>query len=288
MDQNQTASGRAPKPSLKLPARIVFLAAICLFSFISAVNPLGFLGLPLAILAAGMNIVLALGCTNDRGWLLCQLAFNLIPFAAAAIYMGSTALALTALFPLMLGMPIWLTVCTGKSRAVSITAAAICSFLLFTAYFALAITAEYGACNAQTVEAMLDEAFVPVKEMLSELTYAYEGEEIAYFNDTDLDNIMYSVKSLMFGVLASIMLCAGYFATLAARLIANTFGLGELLPCGMRISIRVTVEENRPVVNIGRETVQWRLEIDSITAWVYIASYILTVLCTAAWASLQF
>ena len=261
-----------------LPAQVIFCIVILLFSFISALNPLGLVGLPTAILAAAMTAMLALSWQSSRAKLLFLVLLSVIPFAAATVYHGSLSLALAALFPLAMALPIFLTVRMGMGRAASIAGAAIGGMVVWLAYFALAITAEYGACNAETIGQMLDTALTPVKEMLSQLTFESETGVMPYYNAEDIELLLYYTKTLLLGVLAAMMLVNAYFVTLAARLISGIFDVETLLPMSLRISMRATMTEDGPKLDISRELVPWRIEIDSVTAGVFIAAYVVSLL----------
>ena len=65
------------KREFTLPTQILFCVFICLFGFVSAINPLGVAGLPLAILSAAMSVLLALSFRDDAGRLGILLAVNL-------------------------------------------------------------------------------------------------------------------------------------------------------------------------------------------------------------------
>ncbi len=274
LDNKKNDSQTVDRREFALPTQIAFCLAIGLFSFISALNPLGIAGLPLSIIAAAMNTLLALGYSKSHGRLAILLAVNLIPFSAAAILMQSVVHALAALYPLVLALPIFLTVRMEQGRTASIMAAALCSTLLWLGYFALAIQAVYGACTPETIGLMLDESLAPIREMLGRLTYEYKGETVAYYGAEEIELLMYQVKTMLIGSIVSIMIVISYFVTLAARLIANVFDVTALLPSGIRICMRAHMEEDGPKVEFMQERVMWRIEIDSVTAILFIVAYI--------------
>ena len=282
MDNNNTMPEGQTSRKFTLPTQILFCVFICLFGFASAVNPLGVAGLPLAILSAAMSVLLALACKDDAGRLGILLAVNLIPFVTAAAALRSVPHALAALFPLMLALPIWLTVRMRCGRSASIAAAAVTSSLLWILYLALAIAAEYGACSRETIAQMLDTALSPVADALRRMTFEQEGKTVPYYTESDIELLLYYTKTMLLGAIGAMMLVCSYFVTLAARLIAGVFNVTALLPQGVRVMVRAQMTEDGPRVEVKQEPVIWRIEIDSVTATVFLVAYIVSMILSIA------
>ena len=270
------------KREFTLPAQILFCVSICLFGFASAVNPLGIAGLPLAILSAAMSVLLALAYRDDAGRLGILLAVNLIPFITAALVLRSVSHALAALFPLMMALPIWLTVRMHHGRSASIAASAVTAALLWILYLGLAIAAEYGACNRETIAEMLDTALTPVADALRKMTFEHEGETLPYYTENDIELLLYYAKTMLFGAIGAMMIVCSYLVTLAARLIAGVFHVTPLLPMGLRVMVRAQMTEDGPRVEVKQEPVVWRIEIDSVTASVFLIAYIISMILSIA------
>ena len=270
------------KREFTLPAQILFCVSICLFGFASAVNPLGIAGLPLAILSAAMSVLLALAYRDDAGRLGVLLAVNLLPFITAALVLRSVSHALAALFPLMMALPIWLTVRMHHGRSASIAASAVTAALLWILYLGLAITAEYGACNRETIAEMLDTALTPVADALRKMTFEHEGETLPYYTENDIELLLYYTKTMLFGAIGAMMIVCSYLVTLAARLLAGVFHVTPLLPLGLRVMVRAQMTEDGPRVEVKQEPVVWRIEIDSVTASVFLIAYIVSMILSIA------
>ncbi|MCI8388413.1 MAG: hypothetical protein HFE63_08135 [Clostridiales bacterium] len=288
---NNNNDNKAPD-GFKLPTQIVFCIAIFGFGIVSALNPLGVAGLPLSIIAAAMLTTFALTLADKYVKIIPLFAISILSYLASAYIYKSyglyttaevLAISIAALFPAILALPIYITVRLKQGRAVSIAASAITASLLWIAYAALSIRAEYGVCTLDNFRMMIDEAFEPVRQMLASLTYEHNGEAIAYYNNTDIEQLIYSVKTILLGSLTAAMMIISYFVTLVSRLIANSFDIRELFPYGMRIRIHRTIKKtddgkDYPALEIHRDKVQWRIQLDSVTAIVYIIAYLVSVL----------
>jgi hypothetical protein len=270
------------KREFTLPTQILFCVFICLFGFASAINPLGPAGLPLAVLSAAISVLLALSFRDDAGRLGILLAVNLIPFITAALVLHSVSHALAALFPLMMALPIWLTVRMHQGRSASIAASAVMSALLWILYLALAIAAEYGACNRETITEMLDTALAPVADALRKMTVEYEGETVPYYTENNIELLIYYTKTMLFGAIGAMMIVCSYLVTLTARLIAGVFHVTPLLPLGLRVMVRAKMTEDGPRVEVKQEPVVWRIEIDSVTTAVFLIAYIVSMIVSFA------
>ncbi|MBQ8248447.1 MAG: hypothetical protein IJY93_01000 [Clostridia bacterium] len=279
-DQNEF-NGDTPQninKNLSKATQIAFLAVICLLSFFSVVETVGILGTVFTLAAAAMNILLAIEFGKSIPKLLLLLSVNVIPFAAMFLYSGYLSVALLTLCPLALALPIYLTMRMGLGRTASIASAAIVCFLLFASHFALVIYNVYGALNIETIGTYIDEAFAPVADEFSKLTAEIDGKTQPLFTEQTLDELFYYTKTMLIGSSAMMMLVFAYLATLATRLLAGIFGVAHYLPTGLRVHVRAIMTADGPKVEVSREPVQWRIEIDSVTAWVYIAAYVASLL----------
>ncbi len=262
------------KKYLTTGTKIIFFFAIPILTFIYSIGVLGALGLPVMLIAAAMNVLLAFELEKSAPGLILLLLVNLIPFAAIYVYTLSFAAALNALFVLAFSLPIWLTVYMGRRRSVSIVAAAVPAILLFCAIFAVAVISEKGALNATTVTEVIDTALAPTKDALSEITYEENGAEKHLYTSSDINAMMYTVKSALIGSVASAMIVWAYLVTVAVRILASAFGTAWRLPLGIRVTIRGTMTKDGPKVNITHEPVLWRIDIDSVSVGVYILTYL--------------
>ncbi len=278
MDNQKNYSQSEKKNSLSLLTQIVFCVVSVLFSFVGAIDPLGLVGLCLSIIASAMLVLLFLNFASSNKMLVLVLMLGLIPYISAAVYFGSVASAVPALYPLAMSVPIFLTVRMGKGRSVSIMAAALCSALLWIGYIALAIRSVYGSLNAETIMTMIDSTLEPIKEMLETLIAENELNLSVLSVLPSIDVLLYQIKTLLLGVMVSMMIVNSYFATLATRLIAGIFNVTPMLPSGARICMRAVITKDGPSVEVIKEKVTWRIELDSITAIVFIASYALSIL----------
>ncbi len=261
--------------TLTLPGRSILLISSVLLSALTVLDPFGAVGLPLAVLAAGMLTVLSLRAGRSIPRAL--VVYISAPAAlVAAVWMlvalrelpTETALisALPALWPAAMALPIWL---------------AIASAALWGVYFALSIQAAYGALDLETVKAVLDEAFIPIKSALASLTLDKDGTNIQLYADADIDAMIESAKTVLLGASGALLITASYLATLAARIIAGCFDLTERLPASMRIRMRAVPGEDGPTVELSHERVVWRIELDLISAIMLIAAYFLSLLLPA-------
>ncbi len=280
MEQHENDGKSGGKREFPLPTQVLFCLLIALLGFFSAWDPLGVIGLPSAILAAGMSVLLTISYGDAYRKLFVVLASHLLPFAVAAVMLQSVHAASAALFPLAMALPIVLTVRMRLGRAASIAAAAGCSALLWFIYLALAVAAQQGALNVEAITTAFDASLAPMKELLAGLTYESEGKTLPYYSTEDIELMFYYVKALLFGTLVAVMLVCSYFVTLAARLISNIFDVTALLPMGMRVCMRATMTEDGPRVDIIRDRVPWRIEIDSVSANVFIAAYIISLIAS--------
>ncbi len=267
------------KKQLTIPTQIAFIAAICFLPFLNSLAG-GLFGIFMVPIAAAMNILLALeySASMPKLTLLCLL--NILPFTGAYIYLGNLASALTALYPLVLALPIFVTVRMGLGRTASIVCAAIFAFLLFLSSAAILIGDEYGAVNIETISAFIDSVFAPAAEQFEKILKEQGGEAAQSITHQMIDTLIYYTKAVLIGTFAAVMIVLAYLATLATRLLANAFGVLHRLPMGLRVHVRAVMGPDGPNVEVSQETVTWRIEIDSVTVGVYIAAYIASVLLT--------
>ena len=283
-EQNEV-NGSTPQninKNLSKATQIAFLFAICLMSFLGALGALGIIGTVLTLIAAGMSVLLALEFNKSIPKLLLLLFVSVVPFAAMFIYSGQLTVAMLTLCPLALALPIYITVRSGLGRTASIACAAMVVFALYSAHFALVVYNEYGALNIETIGTYIDEAFVPVAEEFGKLTAEVDGKTQPLFTEQMLDELFYYVETTLIGSSAMMMLIFAYFATLTTRLFAGAFDVSHYLPMGLRVHVRAVMESDGPKVEVSREPVQWRIGIDSVTVWVYIAAYIISLLLASS------
>ncbi len=262
---------------LTVPTQIAFIAAICILPFMSSLVG-GLPGALTALVAAAMNILLALEFSVSKPKLALVFLLNLLPFAGAYAFFGELPAAFTALYPLALALPIFVTVRMGLGRTASIACAAIFCFALFVSSYAVIIADEYGAVNIETASAFIDSVFDPLAEQIQKLLKEEGGEAFQSITPQMIDTLIYYTKAVLIGTFAAIMIGFAYLATLAARLLANAFGMLHKLPMGLRVRVRAVMTPDGPTVEVSQENVSWRIEIDSVTVGVYIAAYIASVL----------
>ncbi len=266
-------------PRLTLSSRIVFLLVICAFTLLWAVGALGIFGFVLAVLASALNILCALDARDSKVGLLILLAVNLVPFAAVLLYLQSVTSALNALYPLIMAMAVYLTLRKHIGRAASVLAAALPAAVLWFCTFAAAVYLQFGAVSADSINSMLDLILVEPMTSYIEVLEEQLGEDGAVLlNAVNIDELVYYCKSLLIGSITAVMVVWAYLVTLATRIIAGVFGLDVLLPTGLRIGMLVQRTANGPTVEIFRETVKWRIELDSVSAGVYVAAYLISML----------
>ncbi len=286
MDKEQNeVNGSTPQninKNLSKATQIAFLFAICVMSFLCALGALGIIGTVLTLIAAGMSVLLAFEFNKSTPKLLLLLFVNIVPFAAMFIYSGQLTMAMLTLCPLALSLPIYITVRSGLGRTASIAFAAIVIFALYAVHFALVVYNVYGALNIETIGTYIDEAFIPVAEEFRKLTAEVDGKTQPLFTEQMIDELFYYVKTTLIGSSAMMMLIFAYFATLATRLLAGAFDMSRYLPMGLRVHVRAVMAEDGPKVEVSREPVQWRIGIDSVTVFVYIAAYIISFLLASS------
>ncbi len=282
MEENsQNSAQSAPdmqEKHLSVPVQVAFFITVCALTLLCASGILGIIGFVLVPVAVAMNVLLAFEYEKSKAKLSLLLALNLIPFVAAGICFQSIIAALGALYPLMMALPIWLTVRMGYGRSASIAASAVCAMLVWCASFVLALTSEYGAFNAETLGALLDSAIDPYIEYVINLLETEDFGVALELTSSDFDMFRYYFKTMFLGSVGVLMIIWSYFATLAVRLIAKIFDVSHRIPRGYRARVRAMITEDGPKVEVLREDVIWRIQLDNITVAVYIAAYIVSVL----------
>lgn len=267
---------------LTLPARITFLAAIGLLGFIWSTGTIGAIGLICGILAATLNIVMLLDAGNSVPWLLCTAAVNLGAYGASVAYARSFDVMLTALYPLIMAAAVYLTLRMKMGRAASIAAAALCGTVLLLSAFAAAVYSQFGVLNADSINAVLDSIYEPIIEYYNNLLGEIADEANITLAAVDAKKLLYYAKSMLIGSVGAVMIVFAYFITLAARIIASVFGVDDLLPSGLRVGISAKITKDGPTVEIFREPVKWRIELDFVSAVVYLVAYAVSVLTASS------
>lgn len=285
MNENQNQS--PVEKTLKAPTQIIFTVVSAGFGVAAAMDLFGAVGLPLAILAAAMQTVLALSPRSRLKMTLTSLLAGVAAYAASAVIFTSiagfeltTALAysLAALYPTVMALPMILTVHRRSGRSLSIAASALLSFILWAGYVALSVTIEFGGLTVEHLRELIDRSFIPVKEAISSLTLDRGDTSVQLYSSVDIDAMLYSAKTLLIGFAAAALIVISYLATLAARLIAGCFDLLEYLPSSLRIRMRAIRGDDGPVIEMSRETVPWRIELDSVSAVLMLAAYAVSLL----------
>lgn len=274
MDENNSESAREEvKPTerkkLPTPAKAIFFISAPVIAFVYAAGTLGVFGLPLVLIAAAMNVILALEFEKSVSKLLSLLFINLVPFAVVGALYLSVPAALWALFPLLLALPIWFTVSIGLGRGASIALASVFAAALFFGSFAISIIAEYSALNAEIFGAVLDTLFEPLRGAMEDAV----AQNAELFAGVDIDGALYYAKSMFIGSVGALMVVLAYITTLAVRLIADLFEVSWRLPSSVRVYIKAAFTEDGPKIDVSHEEVPWRVDIDSVTVGVYIASF---------------
>ena len=265
------------KKYLSATTKVIFFFAIPVLTFIYSLGVLKSFGFPVMLIAAAMNVLLALELEKSAPKLLLLLFVNLIPFAAMYVYTMSFAVALNTLFVLAFSLPTWLTLQMGCGRSVSIAASAALASLLFCATFALAVFLEKGALNITTVTEVIDAVLAPLKEAFSDIKYLENGVEKPLFASSDVSLMMYTVKSVTIGSVAFAMIVWAYLVTVAVRMLASAFGTAWRLPLGIRVTISGKMTEDGSKVNVTHEPVLWRIDIDSVSVGIYILTYLVVL-----------
>ena len=272
-------------PGLKKAARIVFYAVIVLLCCVSSANPLGFVSLPFTVTAAALIINLSLGY-DKKDPRRAAVFILILPSIAASLLLypvGTDKIALTAslaavLFPYVLALPIILCLRHRTGRTASIASAAVASLLLWFAAGALIHWLSYSALDAASIGKTLDRLLEPLRAYLAGFTYESGGETLQYFSEADIENLVGYTKSVLLGTAAAIMVVIAYFVTLLTRLVARSFDRESIFPVTRRIHVRRIVAPDGPTAEFRREDVVWRINLDNVTAFIYIASYMASVL----------
>ncbi len=265
------------KKKLTVGTKIIFFFAIPVLSILYSFGVLGVLGLPVMLMAVAMNVLLGLELEKSAPKLILLLLINLIPFAAVYAYSMSVAAAVNSLYILAFSFPIWLTVCMGLGRSVSIVASAVPAALLWILSFALAVISEKGALDITTVTEVLDTVFAPMKEAIAGMTYEENGVEKPIFASSDVSMMMYYIKATIIGSVTATMLMGAYFSTLAVRILASIFGVGWRLPSSVRVTLMGTMTDEGPKISVSQEPVIWRIDIDGVSIAVYIVTYLTAI-----------
>ena len=314
--ENTERDGEGGNKTFRLPTVIVFMVIGLAAGIISALDPIGAGGAPFSVIGAAMicSLALASGEKRERAALVfsCGAAAFLVSLIVLAAggreFVSAMASALLALLPTALALPIYLTVRGKSGRAVSIGAAAVASTLLLIVVFSLRIYALRGAFDIQTIKNVIDECFEPFRKTLSELSFTTVGGGQAIFSESDIEKMIYSVEVLLPGTLAAMMIVMSYLTTVGMRLIAKTFDVDLGLPVTHCLVVRrlpvmsgektgnapqnerpEDADDDRnekksgiPEIGVRTEisyrTVRWRIELDSVSAVIFIVAYFFAVL----------
>lgn len=283
-NENISAENNAEEQNKPLAksAQVIFTVAVGILAFLYASGLLGIVGALLVILCVAMETLLLFEFATSKVKISVLFAVNIAACVAASIYLGSAILALGALYVPFMAIPIWLTVRAGYGRAASIAFAAVGAMVVWCVSFAMSIITELGAFNAETLGSLLDKMFEPYAAQILELTEGENGIASITLTTADMDMLRYYFKTLFFGSVGVAMTVWAYFSTLVIRLIASVFKVAYLIPHGYRVGVRASITPKGPTFEISREEVVWRFELDNVTAAIYIAAYLLSVLLAPA------
>ena len=287
------------------PTVIIFSILVFALGVAAAIDPLGVGGLPLSILAAALLASLALDA-RGRGAVFFVLGgismlVSLIIFAIG----GNGALealrrALGALYPTAFAFPVWITLRRGYGRAVSIASSAALGTILWLVLAALDVYALTGALDAESIRMFIDACFEPLRNTLSGLKFQTFAGGQALLSESDIENLVENVKMLLPGAIISVMIVWSYVVTVGVRIVANTFDLSGMLPVTRCLIIRrrpIQPGENaetddapdaspRERIPFGTEVsfrdICWRIELDAVSAVVFIAAYLFSVLFSSS------
>ncbi len=272
-------------------------AILYLLSFIAGVSfwrdMSGFFGLAGSVLAGAFETALALGYTSRR---LTPTAF--LPGAAAYLAAfvcdltvgGLSALraaadALTALYPTVAAIPIWLTVREKKSRSESIMASASASAVFWTLCAGLQVLIRYGDLGADTIRLALSDFMSPLGDALSSLTFDHGNSSLPFLGDADIEAVLDLLKRTLIGSVGAMLTAMSYLMTLALRYFSEGFGIDSLLPSSTRLIIS---ESENGEKRIDETDLGWRIEPDSVSAAIMLISYMLTILLGGLGSALPF
>lgn len=263
-----------PKRKLTTLAKVIFFLAVPLLTFADASGALGAFGFPVMLIAAALNVILALEFSDSAPMLLALLFVNLVPFATLTVMSLSFLASVNALFVLALSFPVFIGVRMGLGRSTSIAMAAIAATLVWCVSFAFAVLSFKGSLGIAEITAYLDELVAPIGQELSQIGFEENGQTVPFFTSADIENLLYYFKSMLLGTAAALMIVWAYLTTLAVRIISTLLGTAWRLPGSMRVNVKALMTENGPKLEISHEPVIWRIDIDSVSVWVYIAVYI--------------
>lgn len=293
---NRTAQERPLERALERPAPML-RAILYLLSFIAGVSfwrdMSGFFGLAGAVLAGAFETALALGYTGRRLTLTAFLpgaAAYLAAFVCDLTVGGLSALraaadALTALYPTVAAIPIWLTVRGKKNRSESIAASASASAVFWTLFAGLQVLIFYGDLGADTIRLALSDFMSPLGDALSSLTFDHGNSSLPFLGDADIEAVLDLLKRTLIGSVGAILTAMSYLMTLALRYFSECFGIDSLLPSSTRLIIS---ESENGEKRIDETDLGWRIEPDSVSATVMLISYMLTILLGGLGSALPF
>ena len=296
------------KPEIKhfrLPTIIIFSILIFAFGVVAAIDPLGAGGLPLSILAAALLASLALDARGNGAIFFALGGISMIVSIAFFVVGGESVSeairhALGAVYPTAFAFPVWATVRRGYGRSVSIGMSAALGTMLWLIIAALDVYALTGTLDAESVRVFIDECFEPMRDTLSGLKLQTFSGGQALLSESDIESLIVNVKMLLPGTIISVMVVSAYLVTVGVRIVANTFELSGMLPVTRCLVIRrrpIQPGESQstdsapdsprrvggPVeAEISFHDVCWRIELDTVSAVVFIAAYLFSVLFSSS------
>ena len=271
-------------PRLKPAARILFCVLTVILCCVSSANPLGLVSLPFTVTAAALivNLSLCYPKSDSRRWAVYTLA---IPSGALALLVypvaDRTALAAAVaavLFQFVLALSTAVCISRRRSRTAAIAMSAAAALLLWLAAGAIIVYFRYSSIDLSSVAQSLDDIVEPFRGYLKGFTYELDGEVVNYYSDADIEGLCEYLKSVMLGILGAAMTIISYAASLLTRLVARSFDRESMLPIVRRIHVHRKKTPDGPAVEVRQETAVWPVTLDNLTAFVYIGSYLLSVL----------
>jgi len=188
----------------------------------------------------------------------------------------------TALYPLIMAAAVYFTLRMKMGRSASIAAAAFCGTILLLSALAAAVYSQFGVFNAENINAALDSIYEPIIDYYNNLLKELADEANITLAAVDAGKLLYYAKSMLIGSVGTVMIVFAYFITLAVRITASVFGVESLLPAGLRVGISAKLTKDGSTVEIFREPVKWRIELDSVSAAVYLTAYVVSALTASS------
>lgn len=164
-----------------------------------------------------------------------------------------TALAAIAFYPA--GIALILAVKNKQSRTATIISVSAILAVCYILYITSAVFIMYGAVNAETLKSFWLEATNPLRQSYSELTMIVDGQEVRYYSDKEIENL---ITNITVYIPAAIISAANIIAFIISMLY---HGLAKLF-------------------RIRRYLVpspQWKLTMSVVSAYIYCGVYLIVI-----------